>query len=161
MGIGIQGKAAVGKDAGLRLRLRRGGGILGGAPGQADPPPQGLYPEHQFLIIKGLGDIVIRPQLQPQDLAGALVVGGDEDHGGRPVQLLDRPENVVAIHIRQHNVQKDDIRLLGGISVHRLPAGISADRVVALQLQVHPDQIDDTGLVIHDQNLHFRSPLTE
>ena len=98
-------------------------------------------------------DIIVRAQGQPVDLIRLPVFGRQHDNR-IGVCFSDFTAQCKSFYIRQHNVQKDNVRLLGGVGLHRLPPGVGADRIIALQLQVHPDEVYDAGLIVYNQYLH-------
>ena len=71
------------------------------------PADVGLYPGQQLPHGEGLGDIVVRPQLQAQDLVGLLLPGGEHQNGNGRARFPDFAADVKAIHSRQHQVQEN------------------------------------------------------
>ena len=69
-----------------------------------------LDPGYQFLGVKGLNDIVVRPQLQPQHLVKYLPLGREHDNG--EVGLVpDLPADLIAVDAGQHQIQKHQVGL--------------------------------------------------
>ena len=120
--------------------------------GHGHPPDIGLDPGQQLPHGEGLGDIVVRPQLQTQDLVGLLLPGGEHEDGhGRP-RLPDLPAHVKSVHPRQHQVQQDQVRVLFQSQLQAGIPVIGLQGIVPLPAEVEGQNIHDVLLVFHDQN---------
>ena len=67
---------------------------------------------------KGLDDVINRSQQQTFFLAICLVQGGDKDDGdfsGLGI-LLELNKDLIAVHLRHHDVQEDQVRTGLGLS---------------------------------------------
>ena len=58
-----------------------------------------------------------------------------------------------AIHLREHEVEDDEVRERGTGLIEGFAAVGGGDDVVAFRPQVEADQFDNVGFIIHDQNL--------
>ena len=111
----------------------------------------GLDPGHQLPHGEGLGDVVVRPDLQALDLVRLLLPGGEDDDGHAAALLPENAAHIKADHLRQHHVQQHDVRvLLQGHGEPRLPV-VGGEDGIALLLQVKADDIHNALLVLHDQ----------
>ena len=88
----------------------KGGQLQHGAAG-VGAAQQVVYPGTQDRQGEGLGHIVVRPQLQAQDLVGLLLPGGKHQDGDRRAGLPKLPAHIKAVHLRQHQVQQDQVRI--------------------------------------------------
>ena len=71
----------------------------------------GLDPGQQFPHGEGLGDVVVRPRLQAEDLVPLLLPGGEHDDGHIVALLPQRPADRKAVQFGQHHVQQNRIRV--------------------------------------------------
>ena len=104
---------------------------------------------------EGLGDIVVRAQLQPRDNVRFLPLGRDHDHREMlgPVVLLEMAADLQAVHAREHEVQEDEVgeQDLGGAQ-GLLPGG-HPGHPEALLGKVVAQQLQDVLFVFHYQNV--------
>ena len=113
-----------------------------------------LHPRQDFFDLKGLGHVVDAAGFERPDLVGRVGQRRDEDHR-HVLRALARPEtpaDLVAIHLRQADVQQDEI---GRVALHgfeRLPSVGDGAHVVALlaqQVRQEPQRVDR---VVDDQH---------
>ena len=102
---------------------------------------------HQFLGIKGLDDIVIRAQLQPKNLIEDFALGGKHDDGRLRVPA-DLTADLIAIHARKHQIQKNQIRVkfregLQGVLSVLFTAGFKT-----LLVQIQRYELGDIGIIV-------------
>ena len=67
-----------------------------------------LNPSHQFTGFKGLGQVIIGPQLQPNHLIRDFPPGGQHDNWS-VAGLANSPADFKTVHIRQHDIQNHQI----------------------------------------------------
>ena len=102
--------------------------------------------------LKGLDDIVLRPQPQALDPIGDSGPGGDEDDGN--FQGADVFHQLKAVNLGNHDVQQDEIegslfqKIGGGVPV------IGADAVIPLLGQAEADHIGDGLFVLDDEDAY-------
>ena len=82
-------------------RVRRWAGWAGVAQGH---PHSG----QQLVQAEGLGQVVVRAQVERRHLVPLLAAGGEDDDGG--LSLPDAPDHGQAIDARQAQVEQDDVR---------------------------------------------------
>ncbi|MNV37671.1 hypothetical protein D3C71_1292000 [compost metagenome] len=106
--------------------------------------------------VDGLGDVVHCAQLQPHRFVVGGAHGGEENHRnvfGLGVEL-QAPQHLVAIHVRHHDVEQDQVGLFGRHDLQRAFAGgCQLDLVVGAQEVAHQRQI--ARGVIHHQHRAF------
>ena len=116
-------------------------------------------PGGHLLAVKGLDDIVVRPQLQAQHLVKGFAPGRDHDHRNA-AGLADRLQHLIAVHPRQHHIQQDQIRRQPPEFLHGRVPPVRLPNLKAFLFQVQPHQMPDIGIVIHHQHagliLHHR-----
>ena len=115
-------------------------------------PQHRLDAGHQFHDPEGLGQIVVRPQIQTLYLVVLCALGGGHHHrdapqgrrGPHPAQQLH------AVHAGQHHIQHHQLRLL--LRLEGLPEGGTVGKATGLEASgtqgVYFD-IPDTGIVLH------------
>ena len=106
----------------------------------------------QFLRAKGLGDIIIRSQIQRLHLVPLVGAGGEHDDG-YGIRLSCLPNQTHAIPIRQAEIQNDEIRMMGGVHHHAERTGLRAEHLIIAGFQIGFDKAPDVGLVLYDQDL--------
>ena len=64
--------------------------------------------------MEGLRDVVVGAQVEALGLVGGGALGGEENHGNRPL-LSELPHDLDAVEVGHHDVEEDDVRanLLG------------------------------------------------
>ncbi len=119
---------------------------------QASPSQEGLGTRHQLLRVERLGQVIVRADLQPDDLVGDLVAGGQHDdrHLALLPDLLAQGEPVGA---GQHDVEDHQVGLDLAEASHRLRPIPHSLHVVPLAGEVQASQLEDVRLVIDDQDL--------
>ena len=116
-----------------------------------DAAQDGLDPGHQLAGVEGLGEVVVRPQLQAHDLVHVVGAGGEHDDGHRAV-LAQPAADLPAVHPGHHQIQHDQVRLEPARRFQALlpvPRGVHAE---ALAVEVEPGELDDALFVVYDQN---------
>ncbi len=124
-----------------------GCGLLHG--GAADV---GLDPGQQLPHGEGLGDIVVRAQLQAQDLVGLLLPGGEHQNGGGAALLPDGSADVKAIALGQHQVQQNQIGVLLQRQLEPGLAVVGLQGVVALPGKVEHQNVHNILFILDDQD---------
>src|SRR5215207_9122381 len=76
---------------------------------------------HQLPDGERLGDVVISPQLEPDDPVYLVVAGGQHDDGHVALRP-DPPYNLRAVELGEHDVQHDQVRLIG---LERFQSGLA------------------------------------
>src|SRR5664280_522542 len=115
-------------------------------------------PGQQLVDAERLGHVVVGPGVQRLHLVLAAAAPGQHDdrHAGPAAQLADDRE---AIHVRQPEVEDDDVRRLRGRGGERLGAGAGSGHRVLAGVQVHSQRPQDLRFVVDDQYAaHRRRP---
>ena len=122
--------------------------ITGDGAGVAD---RGADPGQEFVRAEGLGEVVIRPQIQCGDLVPLMGAGGDHHHrqAGPAAQAA---EDVQTIHVRQAEVQNDQVGTVGGDHGKRLLAGLGLHGFIAVVVEDRGNEVRDALLVLNYQN---------
>lgn len=113
----------------------------------------GAEPGAQLGGVEGLAEEVVGPGLQPAQLGGAVVEGGEHDHrhGGERGLGAQLRADFVAVHAGHHDVEEDDVGpgLRGG---ERGGTVLGAEDAVALRLQEHVEEVPGLGFVVDDED---------
>ena len=114
-------------------------------------------PRHQLAGIERLGHVIVRAQLQPDDLVGILDAGGQ--HDDRRVALAAQGAgDLETVNAGQAQVEHHQVRFLAPrLDQRRLPVVGLHDHEAGL-FQIGAHQPDDLGLIVHHQN--FRTHRT-
>ena len=81
-------------------------GFVGNGGRRLVPAQHRFDPGHQFFGIKGLFDVVVRAQFQPQHFVKNLPLGGEHDNGDAGA-AADFPADLVTVDAGKHQVQQD------------------------------------------------------
>ena len=73
----------------------------------------GFEMRQQFERIEGFGEIEIGAQFQPQQLIDRFAARREHDDGNVLRQRTQAAADFVAVHLRQHHIEKDQIRRRG------------------------------------------------
>ena len=108
-------------------------------------------PGQQLLHGEGLRQVVICAGIQGVDLVPVFASGADDDDGSiRPGP--DIPDDLHAVHIRQTQIQKDNVGVMGGRLQNRgFPVGGNQIPVI-VGFQRCCNQVADRRIVLHNQN---------
>src|SRR5215469_7614439 len=125
-----------------RSRLGRGGG-----PGAAQC---GGDPGQQFLDAERLGHVVVGANVERGHLVPLPAAGRhhDDRHAGL---LADLPAQLETVDLGQHQVEQDDVRLLGLQQLQRPGAVGGHYAVKAPHGQVRPDEVNNVRVVLHHE----------
>jgi hypothetical protein len=80
----------------------------------AAPSQQRLCPRDQLAGAERLGDVVVRAEIQPEDDVLFLPLGRQHHDWHINPLATQRPAHVETVHLRQHDVEEDQIWLHGG-----------------------------------------------
>ena len=115
----------------------------------------------EFADPEGFFDIIISTKVKRRDLLALAVAGReDDDRDVRPAS--EAGDYLLAIHIRQAEIEDDEIRRLGGYGLQRFRARAGFDDLIARSRQRGFQKTLDLRLVIDDQDarlVHVISPL--
>ena len=130
--------------------------VAGDGAGVADG---GADPGQELVRAEGLGEVVVRPQIQRGDLVPLVGAGGDHHHrqAGPTAQAA---ENVQAIHVRQAEVQNDQIGTVGGDHGKRLLAGLGLHGLIAIVIENRGNEVRDALLILDYQNFFLMAKVS-
>ncbi len=96
-----------------------------------------FHPGAYFLELERLGYVVHRAHVEGPHFVQGFAQGRQEQHGdlAQLVVLLQAPTDLVAVHLRHHDVEEDEIRWLTGSGLERQPAVGHGAYLVALLLE--------------------------
>ena len=123
-------------------------GLVGGG----GPAEHGPHPGHQLPEPVGLGHVVVGPDLEADHGVDLRALGRDhDDRHRRPGP--DRPADVDARQPGQHQVEQDQVGLVGGEEPQRLVAVAGHGHVEALAGQADDQRVDERLVVLGQQHL--------
>ena len=115
-------------------------------------PEQRLDAAHQLAQPERLGQVVVRAELQADDLVHLLVARGQEQDGRLGSRAAQAPEHLEAVHARQADVEDHEIGRAVRRDLEALLAVARDGHLVALLLEGVLDAARDGVLVLDDQN---------
>ena len=101
---------------------------------------------------KRLGDVVVRAQLERQNLVDLLILGGQHDdrHAAR---LADLAAGLDAVEHGQHDVHDDEVGPLARGQRDRAASVAGRRNRIAASFEVEAQRLQDRRLIVDDQNL--------
>src|SRR5262245_26184392 len=111
-----------------------------------------LDPGAQFARAVRLGDVVVRAELEPQDLLSLERLGRQHDDRRADAGAPDLPTDLEAVLARQHHVEEDGIERLFDRMAAPALAVVHDEHVVALRPEVVFERHLNTLLVLDDEN---------
>ena len=90
------------------------------SPGAAE---HGADPRDHLFQAERLGDVVVAAQREAADLVLGGVPGRQEDDRDAGATAPQPPDDVEAVHVRQHHVQHDQVRPVTLSGLYRLGSG--------------------------------------
>ena len=124
-----------------------------GLPDQRHPADMGLDPGHQLPDGEGLGDVVVRAQVQAQNFVLLLLPGGDNQHRGVFPLVPEELAHLKAVHLRQHEVQQDQVGTLLQGQAEAGDAVKGLQGIIAFFAQVKAEDVHNIFLVLDDEDL--------
>src|SRR3954468_3009213 len=106
----------------------------------------------ELLEAERFRDVVVAAEGQAADLVVGRVAGGEEDDRHPRALRAEALGDVEALHVRQHDVEHDEVRAERGDLRERVGAGAGGLDAEALEPQGHRDDVDDVGLVVDDED---------
>src|SRR5690606_10007366 len=136
----LLGDAEVAREP--RQRRQVAGG-LGAAQDRLDPG-------HEFGDVEGLGDVIVRAQLEAAyPVLGQAAGGEEDDRGVAGGGVTSNPvESGEAVHPRHHDVEEDQVGGPGDRLLQRLLAVEGGLHLVTLQFEIDPDNLKDVRIII-------------
>ena len=122
--------------------------VAGGGAGVTDG---GTDPGQQLVRAEGFGQIVVSPQVQGVHLVSLMRPGGDHHHRQTgPAPKLS--QNVQTVHVRQTQVQNDQVRAMGGDHGQCFRPGTGLHGFIAVGVQYGGDEVRNALLIFNHQN---------
>ncbi len=114
-----------------------------------------LDKRYQLKGVEGLGEIGAHAGRPPTEDIGVLGLGGEHDDGDLPGLGigLEALEDLEAVHPGHHDVEDDQVGLVGFDFLEGFGAVEGGRHLVAGTLEVDLDEADNVPLVVHRQNL--------
>ena len=155
--IQAQGDGAADLVEGSQLPVPLAQGLL-----RAPHPHDDLDARQQLARIEGLGQIVVRPHLEPERLVGdGGQRSGHQDRGrGKRGVLLHALDHLVPVDAGHHDVEQQDVdgaavRPRATKHLQRVLAGARVQDLTAAELQHLANEADHVRIVVGDQNLGY------
>ena len=116
------------------------------------PAKQRPHPGEQFLVSKGLDQVVVGAAVQALDAVGRAILGGQQQD--RDIAFGPEPSrNLEAVDARHHDVEDGEVgHALAGAGQRDLAVGRDFD-LVTLVDQGATQRGRDLGIVVHDQDV--------
>ncbi len=118
------------------------------SPGR--PAEDGVDPGDELLDREGLGHVVIRTELEPDDLVGLVPFRGQHDdrYPGQALGPPDPPADLETVGLGQHQVEEEQGRRLVAEVLEQAVGLLEALEAVAGLLEVDLQELEDIGLVV-------------
>ena len=99
------------------------------------PPQMGTHPGYQLHGIEGLGDVIVRSDVQPQNLVAGFAFGCEKQHRNVGV-LPDFHRGGDSVHYRHHNVHQYQMHLFPGKDVQCFRPCVCRENSVSLRREI-------------------------
>ncbi len=106
----------------------------------------------ELLQAEGLGHIVVPSRGEAADLVLGRVARGEEDDRHSGALGAEPPRDLEALHVRQHHVEQQQVRLEGAHRGQRVATRSGRLHPEPLEAQRHGDHVDDVRLVVDDED---------
>ena len=100
---------------------------------------------------EGLGEIVVRPHVERGRLVKLRAARRDDDDR-HPAPRTDGADDLTAVHVRQTEIQQQQIRAVRGDHLQRRPAVGREQRLVIVTAQRRLQVFADAGIVLDDDD---------
>ena len=101
--------------------------------------------------IERLGNVVVRTEIQAEDLVRVFALGGQKDHR-HVAPLPDLGERRETVEARHHDVEQYKLHLLAPEKIQRLLPAVGTERRIALRFQIDLQRRHDILFVVADQD---------
>ena len=105
----------------------------------------------QFLSTKGLGDVVIGARIQRSHLV-AFGTASRQDEDWNAGRLSHLTAHINAVHVRQTEVEHDQIRLVAFDGIQTRSPGHRRRDLVPARTEQGSHGAQDVGLIVHDED---------
>ena len=124
-------------------------------PGVATPltPELGANPRQQLSQLEGLRDVVDSTGIQPHHDVELLVARRQHDHFEQRVGSVDPAADVQAIHVRESEVEQDQVRLPADRGGRGLVAGSLPAHIEVVPGERSDERGADAFVVLDEQHL--------
>ena len=109
---------------------------------------------HQFLTVKGLGQIIIRPAAQGLHLAVNLSATGENHDRRADSAVAQGAKDIESAHIRQVQIQEDQVVIIELAEIDTLLTHICGEDIEALRLENQLHTPGDRGVILNHQHAH-------
>ena len=116
------------------------------------PAQLGADPGKDLDGVEGLGDVVVRPHIEPQHLVGILALGSQQDDG-YVAFLPQLGGGGDAVHLRHHDIHEDEMELVLVGDLQSLTPRICLKECVAFRGEIDFQSGDNVPLIVADQNI--------
>src|SRR5918997_6104406 len=117
-----------------------------------DPAHDRPYPRDEFPHGERLGDVVVGPQLQPHDPVYLVVLGRQHDDGYVALGA-DPAADLRAVELGEHDVEDDEVRLVGLEGLEGLLAVAHRLNLETLPLEGVRQHLLERRFVVHNEYL--------
>ena len=120
--------------------------------GATGAPEQRADPGHELPHAERLRHVVVGAGIEASNLVGLLAPRREHDDGHEGVEAAELLAHLVAVHVRQHEVQEDHVGALGTGLTQAFLAGGRRDHAIPLEGQRVLQPQHDVGLVFDDED---------
>ena len=108
----------------------------------------------QLVAVERLGDVIVGAEAERADLGVHLADAGQDQHRRADLGDAQLLQHVVAVHVRQVQVEKDDVVIVELAEIQALFAQIGRVDVEALGREHQLDALGGGRLVLDQQHAH-------
>lgn len=119
--------------------------------GELAAPEDGADARDDLLRAERLHDVVICAELKADEPVRLLTAGGKDDERHARA-LAEAPDDVEAVHVRQAEIEDDEVGTIPLRDLERTAPVDSLDRAESRPVEVVADDAKDLGLVLDDED---------
>ncbi len=115
---------------------------------------QRAHPRHELVRAERLRDVIVRADLEPDDPLRLVGAGRQHDdrNGGGPRLAAHDPADLKTVHLRQHQVEHQQVGRTIRERLERLPPGGQEFGGKPRLLQITLDELRDVPIVLDDED---------
>ena len=113
---------------------------------------RGADAREQLGDAEGLDHVVVAAELETAHAVFFLAFGGDQEHGHPRVALAQKPQDLEAVFLRQHDVEQDEVGALAFRHLEARVAVLGDEHAVAFRLERQGQRKSQVLVVLDDED---------
>ena len=110
---------------------------------------------HQFVLMERFGHIVVGAEAEPANLVLDAGKAGKDQDRGRYLADTKRFQNLITAHVRQVQVEQDDVVIVQFAQIDPLFTEVGRVHVETVRFEHQFDALRCGAIVFYEQNSHW------